>query len=111
MSTTRPPGEDGKNQVFQVCWVFPEVTVDRCDVLMIAANMGGIFKVTINKETLSIPNVGFYTSKCAPREVGVQRPLWIRRFICGLLSNEREICSPHSHVIKHPDHQSVVCGE
>lgn len=42
-------GEDGKNQVFQVCWAFTEVTVDRrnTDVLTRAANMGGSLQMNL----------------------------------------------------------------
>lgn len=50
MSTPPPlPRKDGKNQVFQVCWVFTEVTVDRrdTDVLTIAANMGGSVQMNL----------------------------------------------------------------
>lgn len=64
------PGEDGKDQVFPPCWVFTEMTVDRCAA--IAANMGGkrTSKVTIRDETLPIAKEGFYTSKSVHLERG-----------------------------------------
>lgn len=64
------------------------------------------------EETPIIPNVGALKWQiCAFTEVSVQRWLQIRLFICGLPSNEGAISPPHSQLIKHWDHQSVVYKE